>query len=191
MSKRKKRGGSSKRPKVSKRSTSKKGAIELSMTTIIVIVVGVVMLTLGLTWVKSIFSRVGDTTTRVFDLSDTTISDLFQTSDKLLGISPDEIDLPQGDSRTVDIVMANLEKGEITVKATVEPLNSQDLNCYFAETGSDASKTHTVTSGSAAAVAMIVESKGDLGIYSCYVEVLGGPSGYSNSGTLIVKVENN
>ena len=33
---------------------SKKGAIELSMTTIIVIVIGITLLTLGLTWVRGL-----------------------------------------------------------------------------------------------------------------------------------------
>ncbi|MDD5649946.1 MAG: hypothetical protein PHF86_05920 [Candidatus Nanoarchaeia archaeon] len=44
----------------------KKGAIELSMTTIIVIVLGVTLLTLGLTWVSSIFGSLDQLTSSQF-----------------------------------------------------------------------------------------------------------------------------
>jgi hypothetical protein len=46
---------------------NKRGAIELSMTTIIVIVIGVVLLSLGLLWVKNTFSKVGALTDDAFN----------------------------------------------------------------------------------------------------------------------------
>jgi hypothetical protein len=52
---------------------NKKGAIELSMTTIIIIIVGVVLLGLGLTWVKTTFGNVGDLTEESFRVAQDTI----------------------------------------------------------------------------------------------------------------------
>jgi|APSaa5957512622_1039677.scaffolds.fasta_scaffold47865_3 hypothetical protein len=45
---------------------NKKAAIELSMTTIIVIIIGVTLLSLGLVWVKNTFGQVGDLTDESF-----------------------------------------------------------------------------------------------------------------------------
>ena len=41
-----------------KKSFSKKGAIELSMTTIIVIIMGITLLSLGLIWIRGTFSEI-------------------------------------------------------------------------------------------------------------------------------------
>jgi len=52
---------------------NKKAAIELSMTTIIVIIIGVTLLSLGLVWVKNTFSQVGDLTDESFRVAQDTI----------------------------------------------------------------------------------------------------------------------
>jgi hypothetical protein len=54
---------------------SKKAAIQLSMTTIIVIIIGVVLLGLGLTWVKSTFDRIGGLTDSSFTTADKVIQE--------------------------------------------------------------------------------------------------------------------
>lgn len=54
----------------------KKGSIELSMTTIIVIVLGVTLLTLGIVWVKSLGSSLLDTSEGAFKVSQEEISKL-------------------------------------------------------------------------------------------------------------------
>ena len=60
---------------------SKRGAIELSMTTIIVIIVGVVLLSLGLMWVKSIFGSVQDLTDQSLLTADSVIQNEMAPSD--------------------------------------------------------------------------------------------------------------
>ena len=52
----------------------KKGAIELSMTTIIVIVLGVTLLTLGIMWIKSLGANLMGTTQEAFQVSQDEIS---------------------------------------------------------------------------------------------------------------------
>ena len=57
---------------------SKRGAIELSMTTIIVIVLGVVLLSLGLMFVRGIFKQITDESDQIFAMSEEQISELFE-----------------------------------------------------------------------------------------------------------------
>ncbi|MBT4630627.1 hypothetical protein HOC06_00165, partial [Candidatus Woesearchaeota archaeon] len=55
---------------------NKKGAIEMSMTTIIVVVIGITLLSLGLVWVKTIFDNLQGTTVDAFDQVDAAIGEL-------------------------------------------------------------------------------------------------------------------
>ncbi|MFA5176490.1 MAG: hypothetical protein WC413_04515 [Candidatus Nanoarchaeia archaeon] len=49
---------------------SKKGAIELSMTTIIVIILGVTLLSLGLMFIRGMFDKINDITKQTFESAD-------------------------------------------------------------------------------------------------------------------------
>jgi hypothetical protein len=62
---------------------NKRGAIELSMTTIIVIVIGITLLSLGLIWVKNTFSNIGDMTQKQFDQADQIIDATPNTDEKI------------------------------------------------------------------------------------------------------------
>lgn len=62
---------------------TKRGAIELSMTTIIVIVIGITLLSLGLIWVKNTFSNIGDMTQKQFDQADQIIDATPNTDEKI------------------------------------------------------------------------------------------------------------
>ena len=61
----------------------KKGAIELSMTTIIVIVLGVTLLTLGIVWIKGLGSSLQETTKEAFRVSQDEISKIGLRDQKL------------------------------------------------------------------------------------------------------------
>jgi hypothetical protein len=60
---------------------NKRGAIELSMTTIIIIIVGVVLLSLGLSWVKNSFSKVNELSNDAFLTADSVIQNEMAPSD--------------------------------------------------------------------------------------------------------------
>jgi len=62
---------------------SKKGAIELSMTTIIVIVLGVTMLILGLVFVRNIFQRTATLTEEAFENAEKEIQQRMGSTDKI------------------------------------------------------------------------------------------------------------
>jgi len=75
---------------------NKKGAIEMSMQTIIIIVIGVTLLTLGLRFVYSIFKGVGGTPEKLGALSDKQLNDIFGESDEALYLPTDTIETDQG-----------------------------------------------------------------------------------------------
>lgn len=77
--------------------TNKKGAIELSMTTIIVIVIGVTLLILGLTWVRGLFEKVGGLTDQSFIAAEKLIQEQMGSNEKFY-ISGFTFDIAGGES---------------------------------------------------------------------------------------------
>jgi hypothetical protein len=84
----------------------KKGAIEFSMTTIMVIIIGVAVLALGLTWIRGTFTQVGDITDAAFESAKDQLRAELTSSDPL-GISPSTLSLKPGESTTVAVGFLN------------------------------------------------------------------------------------
>lgn len=154
----------------------KRGAMELSMNTIIIIVMGITLLSLGLVFVRTIFGNIGELSQSAFEQADAEIGKLSNV-DTLLTISPPNINLEKGKSKAVDIVIANFESKEVSFSASVQS-EDQYLECKFADSFSQTSKTYTTPSGEQANIKLIATEKGGaLGIKVCNVEVHGDVSG--------------
>src|SRR3989338_5108015 len=112
----------------------KRGALELSVNTIVVIVIGVTILTLGLYFVKNIFGGLDELGTGALEKAKSQLGDLGDV-DKLLSISPKETDIHQGDTGYVKVTIANIENDVDykSVKASVKGA-SKDVNCVFTDT---------------------------------------------------------
>ncbi len=93
----------------------KRGAIELSMTTIIVIVIGVTLLILGLTWVRGMFEKIGSITDAQLDAAKVEISQKMQASDKFY-ISGTSINAEPGKTRTINIGVQNIGEQDTSAK---------------------------------------------------------------------------
>jgi hypothetical protein len=138
---------------------SKKGAIELSMTTIIVVVIGITLLTLGLTWVKGTLGSVTDLTDEAFAMSDQELENLFSDSTDLLKIVPSTATITIKDSAEVGIIFYNLEGETLEFQAkTMKVENGIDLNCVFVDTESDISTPFTLRSGANAKMKLRVDT---------------------------------
>ena len=74
-----------------KKNFGKRGAIELSMTTIIVIIIGITLLSLGLIWVRGTFKNVTDLSEQSFEQAEGAISDIFKEVSKTIFVSPPSI----------------------------------------------------------------------------------------------------
>src|SRR3989338_5422064 len=103
---------------------SKKGAIELSMTTIIVIVLGVTLLILGLVFVRGIFDKLGGLTEKSFLIADKELQDRIGASDRIY-VPGVDFELEPGASTTITIGIQNLatndEATPSTFKLEVKP----------------------------------------------------------------------
>ena len=152
----------------------KKGAIELSMTTIIVIILGVTLLSLGLVFIRGVIAKVTNLSERSFETAESEIGKISGV-DQLLTLSPMSIDLPQKSSKAIDVIIANFEDGPISVNSKIES-GDQKLSCLFADqaTMKDTSKTYSLGSGKQVRVKLIANDLGaDLGINHCVITVKG------------------
>src|SRR3989338_5258429 len=86
-----------------KKRLNKRAAIELSMTTIVVIILGITLLSLGLLWVRGTFKDITRLSDDAFRQADGAISDIFEEVDKAVYVSPPSIDLELESGKTVEI----------------------------------------------------------------------------------------
>lgn len=86
----------------------KKGAIELSMSTIIVIIIGITLLTLALIWVKGYFSEIDILTQGAFDRAKEEIQNKMSGDEKFY-ISQSTLTLKVGGSTELYVGIQNFE----------------------------------------------------------------------------------
>ena len=154
-----------------KKSFQKKGAIELSITTIIVIILGVTLLSLGLIWIRSTFRNIGDISESAFQKADGAISDILENVDETIVVSPPSIKLEQNAVETVQFIVTNREETPQNVKATVQS-SDKFVQCSFADTLKTTSKEYKLESGKQVKIKVIVQEKGGpLGLKVCNLEV--------------------
>lgn len=98
----------------------KKGAIEMSMQTIIVVVIGVTLLTLGLKFVYDTFADISDTQDKMADLTAGELENLFGSEANPVNVQ-NQITLKQGQSNGIDVTLVNIgkQKQEATLDISV------------------------------------------------------------------------
>ncbi|MBI4447507.1 hypothetical protein HY643_00860 [Candidatus Woesearchaeota archaeon] len=159
-----------------KNSFNKKGAVELSMTTIIVIVLGVTILSLALVWIRGVMSQVGGLTQGAFEKGAAEISEIFGEASDPLVLSPKRMTIKQGATGEADFHINNLGESAITVKAQVESigLDKDKLVCAFSDTLEKDSEEYTLDSGKGAKLRIVAEDKeSKLGNKGCKITVDG------------------
>ncbi len=85
----------------------KKGAVELSINTIVIVVIGITILTLGLKWIYDIFGGIGDQTKQLRRISESQILDIFGQSDAAIYTPQTIYDAKQGKKVNIDIFFRN------------------------------------------------------------------------------------
>ncbi len=87
---------------------SKKGAIELSMTTIIIVVIGVTILTLGLRWIYNIFGGLEEQQQELERLTKDQITEILGGSDDAINVPTSVIDgIKKGESYNLRLAARN------------------------------------------------------------------------------------
>ena len=167
---------------------SKRGAIELSITTIVVVVIGITLLTLGLIWINNIFDRLRGTTSGAFEKVDTEIEQILGGgTGNVISLSPSQVSLEQGGTSRVKISLANIDpdqqdralivKSASSVKNARTNTDTTDISCVFGDTGkTENSARYRLSSGFEAKVTLLVIDKGAaLGTYICNFGVDSSP----------------
>lgn len=116
---------------------NKKGALELSMNTIVIIVIGVTLLILGLAFVRGMFSKITELSEGAFEKAEGQIGDVSNIKQPLTAI-PEAISLQKGKGKLTTLVVANFKEKEataLTVTATPVGEKSKDITCTFEESG--------------------------------------------------------
>lgn len=84
---------------------NKKGALELSMNTIIIIVIGVVILSLGLMFVRGIFVKVGTLSDSAFESAENELNTISSRNQEVT--IPSLINVKQGEQKTFRVWVVN------------------------------------------------------------------------------------
>ena len=166
---------------------TKKGAIELSMTTIIVIVMGVTLLILGITFVRTIFGKISGISEETFKKAETMLGQL-EDVNEFLTVSPALSEVEAKGDDVIKVIIANFEEEDIKVKAKVSSLDD-GIECAFGDTLKDISKEYTIGSGRTKSISLFVkDTKGNLRTTACNIEIINAPAGEDNEETLAVRV---
>lgn len=167
---------------------ARRGALELSMNTIVVIVIAAIVLSLGIVFVKNIFPKLEIFSGKAFEQAEGEIDKLGTSSGELLTLSPSETEVKKGSSTTTKVIVANQETEPLSFKLKSTSQDST-LRCIFADTLKDTSKQYNLDSGEEATVKMIIDEKnGALGMKVCSIEVQSTQRLADNSDELIIKV---
>ena len=153
---------------------SKKGALELSVNTIVVIVIGVTLLTLGLVFIKGIFDKIDSLSAESFARAEGELSKIAGI-DKPLTISPQSIELEIGSAKQIDVIIANLGETQATVSAKARG-SSGKLKCVFNDNApfDETSEPYNLASGDQVKLHLIADDKGSpVGLAGCIVELQG------------------
>ena len=153
---------------------TKKGAIELSMTTIIVIVLGVTLLILGFAFIKGIFANLEGISGTTFEKAETLLGGL-ENVDNFLTVSPTQINIEQGKDDVVKVIVANQENNRASMSVALTAVSTdEDLDCIlFHETASEdgrSTSTKSISSGQQVSYSLIIKDKGgDLRSSGCNI----------------------
>ncbi len=90
--------------------TRKRGAVELSMTTVIVVVLGITLLTLGLRWIYNIFGGLSEEQTKLKELTDQQIVELFGNTASAINIPQPLASVEQGKKLNLRVNIRNIQE---------------------------------------------------------------------------------
>jgi len=116
---------------------SKKGALELSVNTIVVIVIGVTLLTLGLVFVRGIIDQTKDISDRAFQQANQELDALGGGATEILTIAPQTVRVDAGDTTGFTVLIKNVEQNPYSgITANIknsEAATRSNVRCEFSD----------------------------------------------------------
>ncbi len=98
----------------------KKGAIELSMNTIIIVVIGITILTLGLRWIYGVFENLSGQSEEIGRMSEQQIRDMFKDPEAVIYLSTTTPAVKKGKECKANIIVRNIYPEKHKFKHIVE-----------------------------------------------------------------------
>lgn len=172
----------------------KKGALELSMNTIVIVVIGVTLLVLGLAFVSGIFDKLTGLSDDSFDKANERLNQLGGNYESLITLAPNNFDIEKGDikSKGVYVVISNVGSASLdwlNVQLDVPQDSANDITCKFTD-GATTKVVDSLGSGENEKLDVFVTAKpgAPLGTEACIIKVPNGPSSLDKESTFIVNI---
>jgi len=171
----------------------KKGAIELSMTTIIVVVMGITLLTLGLMFVRNIFFGIEETAGGVQDISKKQLDQLFKGEKQGIYVKKAETSIKQGGTATMDVVLGNPDSQKYKFYYTIaySDKNPEKITNWISHRYASSTNAVSIESGKGKSDPLVIKvpNSAKLGEYIVYLDLnCGGCSDDGRSEYLTIKV---
>ena len=172
----------------------KKGALELSMNTIVIVVIGVTLLVLGLAFVSGIFEKLNILGENSFDEANQKLDQLGGNYENFITLAPANTNIKKGDTKSkgVKAVISNLGSTSLdglNVQLNVPQDSTNDITCEFND-GTTTKVIDSLISGQNEVLEVLVTAKpsASLGTEVCIVKVPNGPSNLDKESTFIVNI---
>ena len=153
---------------------NKKGALELSINTIVVIVIGVVLLSLGLVFVRGIFRQTTDLSDKAFEDANRQLDALSGSVNEFVTVAPETIRVNAGDTSGFSVLVKNVEIGTYSnVKAELESYD-QNVRCEFLDNTQERT-LRTLTPGTEERLNIRIRTtRSSIGSFGCKFSLVGG-----------------
>ena len=100
----------------------KKGAVELSINTIVIVVIGITLLTLGLKWITGMMGKITTQTEGLTDASDRMIMDIFEDTEKSISTAANVYTVKSGRTlKDIRVILRNNAPAQYPLSYTLEP----------------------------------------------------------------------
>ena len=157
----------------------KKGALELSINTIVVIVIGVTLLTLGLVFVRGIFTKTSDLSEKAFQDANEQLDSLTSSVNEFLTVAPQIVRVKAGEINGFSVLIKNIEgfsySGVIAKVTTSQNALDKGVKCEFLDGSSNKNLKSPLTVGSEERFNIRVRTvKGSVGAFGCEFSLNGG-----------------
>lgn len=153
---------------------SKKGALELSVNTIVVIVIGVTLLTLGLVFVRGILTQTTDLSEQAFEDANRQLDSLGSNVNDFISLAPETIRIKAGDTSGFSVLIKNIESNTYSgVTANVVSYDEK-VTCEFLD-GSESRDLRNLIPGAEERFNIRIKTeKSSIGDFGCKFSLSGG-----------------
>ncbi len=157
----------------------KKGALELSVNTIIVIVIGVTLLILGLVFVRGIFKQQTDLSAKAFEEANKQLDALSGDLNEFLTIAPETVRVNAGDTSGFVLLIKNVGETSysgVTARVTTyDNAASKGVKCEFSNGEDTQSLRSPFTTGLEDRFDVRVKTQpSSIGSVGCEISLSGG-----------------